>query len=92
MQIGHPRFPFHRVVARRSSRHVVVRVGGEVVAGTRSPVAVVETWIPVRWHVPGSYVRDGVLEPSATTSVCPYKGMATYQHVVVGGRRYEDAA
>jgi uncharacterized protein (DUF427 family) len=91
-QIGHPRDPFHRVDARRSSRHVVVRVSGEVVAETRSPVAVAETGMPVRWYVPETDVRDGVLEPSPTTSVCPYKGVATYEHVVVAGRRYEDAA
>ena len=27
-----------------------------------------------------------------TTTRCPYKGVATYEHVVVDGRRYEDAA
>jgi uncharacterized protein (DUF427 family) len=91
-QIGHPRDPFHRVDARRSSRQVVVRVGGEVVAETRNPVAVVETGLPVRWYVPEADVRDGVLEPSATTTVCPYKGVATYEHVVFAGRRHEDAA
>jgi uncharacterized protein (DUF427 family) len=37
-------------------------------------------------------VRDGVLEPSGTTTVCPYKGVATYEHLLVGGRRFEDAA
>ncbi len=91
-QIGHPRDPFHRVDTRRSSRHVVVRVGGEVVADTRRPVAVVETGLPVRWYVPEADVRDGVLEPSDSTSVCPYKGVANYEHVTAGGRRYEDAA
>jgi len=92
VQIGHPRDPFHRVDARRSSRHVVVRVGEAVVAETRAPVAVVETGMPVRWYVPEADIRDGVLEPSDTTSVCPYKGVASYEHLVVAGRRYEDAA
>jgi uncharacterized protein (DUF427 family) len=91
-QIGHPRDPFHRVDVRRSSRHVAVRVRGEAVADTRSPVAVVETGLPVRWYVPEVGVRDGVLEPSGSTSVCPYKGVATYEHVSIDGRRYEDAA
>ncbi|WNV77633.1 DUF427 domain-containing protein [Geodermatophilus sp. DSM 44513] len=90
VQIGHPRDPFHRVDVRRSSRHVVVRVGGQVVAETGSPFAVVETGLPVRWYVPGSDVRPGVLEPSATTTVCAYKGVATYEHVVVDGHRYDD--
>ncbi len=46
-QIGHPRDPFHRVDARHSLRHVVVKVGGEVVAETSSPIAVFETGLPV---------------------------------------------
>ncbi|WP_206330634.1 DUF427 domain-containing protein [Modestobacter sp. KNN46-3] len=47
-QIGHPRDPFHRVDARRSSRQVTIRIDGQVVAETRAPVAVVETGMPVR--------------------------------------------
>jgi uncharacterized protein (DUF427 family) len=91
-QIGHPRDPFHRVDARRSSRQVTVQIDGQVVAETRAPVAVAETGMPVRWYVPEADVRDGVLVPSETTSVCTYKGVAGYEHAVVGGRRYEDVA
>ena len=90
--LGHPRDPFHRVDARRSARHVVVSVGGQVIAETRAPVAVFETGLPVRWYVPEADVHDGVLEPSDTTSVCPYKGVASYEHVTVDGRRYDDVA
>ncbi|WP_249522923.1 DUF427 domain-containing protein [Modestobacter marinus] len=89
--LGHPRDPFHRVDARRSSRHVVVRVGGQVVADTRAPVAVFETGLPARWYVPESDVRAEFLEPSDTTTECPYKGVASYEHLTVAGRRYEDA-
>jgi uncharacterized protein (DUF427 family) len=88
--LGHPRDPFHRVDARHSSRRVAVRVGGQVIAETRKPVAVFETGLPVRWYVPEDDVRDGVLEPSEKTTVCPYKGVASYEHVNVGGRRYAD--
>jgi uncharacterized protein (DUF427 family) len=91
-QVGHPRDPFHRVDARRSSRHVVVRIGGEVVAETRSPVAVFETGLPVRYYVPEADVRREFLQLSETATVCPYKGVASYEHVTVGGRRYDDAA
>ncbi len=89
--VGHPRDPFHRVDARRSSRHVVVRVGDEVVAETDRPVAVNETGLPTRWYVPLDDVRPGALVPSATTTVCPYKGTATYWSVVAGGRTLADA-
>lgn len=75
--LGHPRDPYHRVDTRRSTRHVVVRVDGEVVADTHHPVALFETSLPPRWYVP----RDDVtvsLTPTATHTVCPYKGVASY--------------
>lgn len=91
-QLGHPRDPFHRVDARRSSRHVVVRVGGEVVAETRRPVAVFETGLPVRYYVPEADLRREFFTPSEKATVCPYKGVASYEHVTVAGRRYDDVA
>lgn len=75
--LGHPRDPYHRVDTRRSARHVVVRVDGEIVADTQRPVALFETSLPPRWYVP----RDDVavdLAPTTTHSVCPYKGVASY--------------
>lgn len=90
--LGHPRDPFHRVDARRSSRHVVVRIGGELVAETDSPIAVFETALPVRYYVPESDLRREFFAPSETVTVCPYKGVASYEHVTVAGRRYADVA
>jgi uncharacterized protein (DUF427 family) len=75
---GHPRDPFHRVDARPSSRHVEVRVDNLLIASTARPVAVFETGLPVRWYVPREDVRENLLVPSETTTVCPYKGVATY--------------
>lgn len=89
--IGHPRDPFHRVDARRSSAHVVVRAGGEVVAETDHPVAVYETGLPARWYVPRADVARGSLAPSETHTICPYKGVASYWHLDAGGKRFEDA-
>jgi len=43
-------------------------------------------------YFPRSSVADGVLEDSATTSVCPWKGTASYATVVVDGQRNVDAA
>ena len=89
---GHPRDPYHRVDVRRSSDHVVVRVGGEVVAETRRPVKVFETSLPPRWYVPRADVRPGALADSATRTVCPYKGVASYHTVRGGGQSVTDGA
>ncbi len=88
---GHPRDPFHRVDARRSSRPVTVRAGGEVVGRSTSAVSVNETGLPTRWYLPAGDVRPEALEPTATSTHCPYKGDANYWTLVVGGQRFEDA-
>lgn len=89
---GHLRDPYHRVDVRDSSRRVRVRVDGEVVADTDRPKLLSETGLPNRWYIPPEDVRRDVLEPSATHSVCPYKGRASYHSVRVNGHRLEDAA
>ena len=90
--VGHPRDPYHRIDARRSSDHVVVRAGGRVVAETRRPVKLFETSLPTRWYVPREDVRAEHLVRSATRTVCAYKGVASYWSVAVGGTLVEDAA
>ena len=74
----HPRDPYHRVDVLNSSRHVKVSVGGEVLADTRRPRLLFETHLPARYYIPKLDVRLELLEPSQTTSRCPYKGVASY--------------
>jgi uncharacterized protein (DUF427 family) len=76
--IVHPRDPYHRVDVLQSSRHVVVRVGGEVIADSSRPVALFETGLPTRWYLPESDVRMDLLEPSGKRTGCAYKGFASY--------------
>jgi uncharacterized protein (DUF427 family) len=89
--IGHPRDPFHRVDCRRSSRHVTVRAADQVVAESSRPVALYETGLPPRWYIPLEDIDHRFLVPSDTTTVCPYKGVATYWSVRVGDRTWTDA-
>ncbi|RJK96396.1 DUF427 domain-containing protein [Vallicoccus soli] len=90
--VGHPRDPYHRVDTRRSGEHVVVRVGGEVVADSTRPVKLFETGLPPRWYLPREDVRAEHLRLSPTTTVCPYKGVATYATLTAGGTVVEDGA
>jgi uncharacterized protein (DUF427 family) len=78
---GHPRDPYHRCDARRSSDRVTVRVGGTVVAETDKPVKLFETSLAPRWYIPLDGVRPEALTRSETTTVCPYKGVASYYTV-----------
>lgn len=86
----HPRDPFKRVDALRSSRHVKIELGGEVVAESRRPVLLFETGLRTRYYLPKTDVRLDLLVPSATQTRCPYKGTADYYSVRVGDRTWED--
>ena len=43
-------------------------------------------------YFPRDSVRDDVLRPSPTTSMCPWKGTASYLSLEVDGQVNEDAA
>jgi uncharacterized protein (DUF427 family) len=43
-------------------------------------------------YFPPAAVDRTLLEPSDTHTVCPWKGQASYYHVVVDGERNRDAA
>jgi uncharacterized protein (DUF427 family) len=88
----HPRDPYHRVDVLNSSRHVKVSVGGVVLADTRRPRLLFETGLPVRYYIPKLDVRMELLEPSQTTSGCPYKGTASYWSVRAAGALSPDLA
>jgi uncharacterized protein (DUF427 family) len=89
---GHARDPYHRVDVRPSARQVRVLLGGETIALTRRALIVFETGLPARYYIPPRDVRAEFLTPSKTTSVCPYKGRASYWSARVDGRTAEDAA
>lgn len=70
----HPRSPYVRVDALRSSRHVRVELDGLLLAESTAPVLVFETGLPTRYYVDRTDVRIEHLEPSDTETPCPYKG------------------
>jgi uncharacterized protein (DUF427 family) len=87
---GHPRDPYVRIDALGSSRHVRVELDGILLAESQRPTILFETGLPPRYYLPLSDVRTELLEPSPARTLCPYKGWASYWHVTVNGRRYED--
>lgn len=80
---GHLRDPYHRVDARRTSRHVVVRAGDRVLADSRRAMLVSETGLPNRWYLPAEDI-SAELVGSTTRSHCPYKGWASYWSLADG--------
>ena len=90
--VAHLRDPYHRVDVRRSSGRVSVTVDGEEVARSDRPVLVFETGLPPRSYIPRDDLPGELLAPSAKTSVCPYKGTATWYSLRVTGEELADTA
>ena len=86
----HPRDPYTRVDTIHSSRHVRVEIDGEVVAETRRPVLLFETGLPTRYYIPKQDVRMDLLEPTTSTTRCPYKGVARYWSARIEDKLGED--
>ena len=74
-----------------SSEHVLVELGGTVVAETRRALRVLETSHPPGYYLPREDFADGVLVAVPGSSFCEFKGTAAYLDVVAGGRRAERA-
>lgn len=66
---------------------VEARWNGKVIASSDDTVVV-----EGNHYFPAESVDAGVLRPSSTTSVCPWKGTASYHSIEVDGAVNRDAA
>ena len=70
------------------TKRIRVVLGGEVIVDTTAAVRVLEKSLAPSYYVPPGEVKAGALEPSGgRTTVCEWKGEASYFDVVAGGRR-----
>ena len=89
----HPRSPYARVDALRSTRTVRVELDGVLLADSSSPVMVFETGLPTRYYLDRTSVRFEHLTATDTVTECPYKGTTSgYWSASVGGQTYADVA
>jgi uncharacterized protein (DUF427 family) len=70
----HPRNPYSRVDALRSTRPVRVELDGVLLAESAAPVLLFETGLPTRYYLDRTAVNFGALERTGTVTACPYKG------------------
>src|SRR3712207_4972851 len=68
-----------------SGERVVVRLGGFVLVDTRNALRVLETSHPPAFSLPRSPFAREARRPAGGSSVCEYKGLATYLDVQAGG-------
>ncbi len=89
----HPRNPYSRADALRSTQHIRVSRDGVLLAESAAPVIVFETGLPPRYYLDRSAVHWAHLRPSDTQTACPYKGRTTgYWSVVIGETVHPDLA
>jgi uncharacterized protein (DUF427 family) len=81
----------HPITVTPTGRHVVVRVNGEVVAETDAALTLQESTYPAVQYLPLGDVSSSALTRSDTTTYCPYKGEASYYHLIAGGSTVDDA-
>ena len=89
---GMLRDPYHRVDVLESSRKAEVAVGGDRIAYSDRPKLLFETGVPPMVYLLRADVMPGVLEPSDTTSACPYKGRAGYWNLRTADGLVENGA
>src|SRR6185437_13073478 len=89
----HPRNPYARVDALRSTRRVRVELDGVVLAESPAPVMVFETGLPTRYYLNRTEVDFARLIASDTVTACPYKGVTSdYWSVRTGDTLQPDIA
>jgi uncharacterized protein (DUF427 family) len=78
---------------QESTRHVVVRSGDILIAESRSAWRVLETSHPPTWYLPPAGVHhDRIRRSSSRSTMCEWKGGATYWDVAAGDVAAGDVA
>ena len=88
---GHQKHPDHKVRERHLGDRLQVAVNGEIVGDSRDVIKVEEDGNPARYYFPRGDVKMDLLERSATTTRCPFKGEARYFNLHVGDKNLDDA-
>lgn len=77
---------------RQARKSIVVELGGTRLVETDDVVEVLETSHPPTVYLPRSAFTPGTLAPASGSSVCEFKGRASYLDVVGGSERRAHAA
>jgi uncharacterized protein (DUF427 family) len=75
-----------------TNKRIKVIFQGEVIADTTNAKRVLETSHPPTYYIPPEDVRFEMLEPTSRSTVCEFKGAATYYNVTRDGVTNANAA
>jgi uncharacterized protein (DUF427 family) len=83
--------PDHPISIVPNPSHIVVKVGGKVIADTREALTLKEAAYPPVHYIPRKDVEMTALTRSEHMTHCPYKGEASYYSIPLGGDRSRNA-
>ena len=83
--------PDHPITVEPNPARVIVSVAGRVVADTRAALTLREASYPGVQYIPRQDVDMTLLDRTAHTSYCPYKGDCSYFSIPSGGPRSANA-
>ena len=81
-----------QIKIRKASGKWVVRAGGAVLGETQNALELTEGDYPAVIYFPREDIAMSFLDPSDTTSHCPWKGDATYYSIPTKSTVIKDAA
>ena len=83
--------PDHPITTAPYRGRVVVRMGGQVIADTRSALRLVEASYPAVLYVPRADADMAALVRTDHHTYCPYKGDCSYFSIASGGEAGRNA-
>ena len=83
--------PDHPIAIDPAPGRIVVWVAGKIVADTKAALTLREASYPPVHYIPRQDVDVALLERTAHSSYCPYKGDCSYYSIPAGGARSVNA-
>jgi len=77
--------PDHPITITPSSRHIVIKAGGHVIADTRRSLTLQEANYPPVHYIPRADADMRLLERTEHATYCPYKGDSAYFSIPSAG-------
>jgi uncharacterized protein (DUF427 family) len=84
--------PDHPITIGPTADRVVVSVAKRVIADTRAALTLREASYPPVLYIPRADINMSLLERTAHSTYCPYKGECAYYSIPLGGERSINAA
>jgi uncharacterized protein (DUF427 family) len=81
----------HPISIEPAPSHVVVSVGGRVIADSRNALSLKEASYPAVLYIPRADVDMSLLTRTDHSTYCPYKGDCSYYSIPAGGERSKNA-